>query len=350
MHRTVIVIPTHNEAYHIAQTVSSLSGEMEDGDLVPIWVLDGMSSDGTGEVVQNLKLDHVKIIMNPEKTQAHALNYAARLAYETGEFDLLIRADAHAQYPPNFVSRIRETFEQERADSVVVPLKTVGGSRLQDAAEILFGTWLGTGGSPHRTGSVRGYVEHGHHAGFRLDAYMRVGGYDTDFKANEDAEFDYRLTAAGGKIFLENDLSIGYIPRPSLASTFRQYSRNGKYRIRRAVKHGISLSPRQLLPALLFPALGTSSLAALFISPLFGIVPTGYIIGIAAAAFLIASRRGNIALTVDVAVLAMASHLGFSVGASLEVFKCWLSVERRNFLRNDRVRLLSDTSSKEGRF
>ncbi|PIL21765.1 hypothetical protein P775_02695 [Puniceibacterium antarcticum] len=338
---TVIAIPTLNEADHIGSVISSLSEPGYDGKVPQIWIIDGLSADGTAEIVRGLGLPHVTVIDNPARTQAHAINLAALHAQNVGDVDVLIRADAHAHYPEGFVARIIATMIETGAESIVVPLETIGGSRLQDAAAILFRTWLGTGGSPHRTGSMRGFVEHGHHAAFLLDDFIALGGYDTDFLANEDAEFDYRLTQSGRRIFLENNIAIQYIPRLSLMATFRQYKRNGTYRIRRAVKHNIGLGLRQAIPALLLPILLLGALLGISVSPVFWIIPLGYFSAILAAALQIARKANHVRLTILIAALAAASHLGFSVGASLEFLRCRFSSARRRLLLNDKARLMA---------
>lgn len=340
MSRVVIVVPTLNEVDHIEKVVLSLSGPENSGEPIPIWIVDGLSVDGTRKVVEDLRLDHVRIIDNPNRTQAHAMNHAAEIASQSGGVDILIRADAHAQYPPDFAPRVVDALQENGAESVVVPVSTIGGSKTQDAASALFQSWLGTGGSPHRMGLMRGYVEHGHHAGFRLGAYASIGGYDTDFRANEDAEFDYRLTKAGGRIFLENKLSIGYMPRASLPATFKQYARNGKYRIRRAIKHGVNLGLRQLVPALILPGLVMGVALAVLLSSAFWLIPLSYVFAVAVSSLVIAARSDQVHLAGLIALLAAASHFGFSAGASFEFFKCRLCPKRRAFLREDRDRLL----------
>lgn len=341
------MIPTLNEAEHITSVIRALSAPMaHDGLKARIWIVDGLSSDGTATIVRNLKLKHVSIIENPHRTQAHAMNLAAKRAQELGDIDVLVRVDAHARYTCDFLPTVMKALTETGAESVVVPLETIGGTRIQNAAAILFQSWMGNGGSPHRTGTSRGMVEHGHHAAIRLDAYVAVGGYDTDFLANEDAEFDHRLISSGRRIFLENKVSIGYIPRATLTETFHQYRRNGTYRIRRAIKHRLPLGLRQALPAILLPVLIINTILAALVSPFFLLVLAGYAISVIISSFIISKHRGQTHLFYFVAALAAASHLGFSLGASGEFLRCCASSTRRQFLRNDKDRLLTKTISR----
>ncbi len=170
------------------------------------------------------------------RLQAHAMNMAAAIAIERGA-EFLVRADLHARYPRDFISKLCATARKTNANSVVVSMRTQGGNRVQNAARFLFSTWLGNGGSPHRIEGFRGWVAHGHHALFRVEDFIRVGGYDPEFAANEDAEFDLRLVRADGRIFLESDAAIDYFPRQTLKGSFKQFFRNGRYRVWTAVKH-----------------------------------------------------------------------------------------------------------------
>jgi len=315
--RVVIVIPTLNEAKHIAGVVDSLRTPGPDGTPWPIWVLDGGSTDGTVDIVRGLGLAHVTVTPNPGRTQSHALNLAADRAAAEGTIDTLIRADAHATYPAGFVTTLMEALEETGADSVVVTMETLGGNAVQNAAAVLFASWLGHGGSPHRSGSFRGFVAHGHHAAFRLSAFRAVGGYDTRFAANEDAELDVRLLSAGSRIFLENRCPVGYIPRSNLRGTWRQMRRNGRYRIMTAAKHRQPLGLRQMIPIAVAPTLaGSLGLGGLLHPIFFGVATlyAGLVFSLAVAACRRAGGRVS-ANPVLVTLLAIISHIGFSVGA-----------------------------------
>ncbi|MDB5441080.1 MAG: succinoglycan biosynthesis protein ExoA [Caulobacteraceae bacterium] len=312
----VVVIPTLNEAAHIEGLVRQL---LQDAIFTPpgpaaIWVLDGGSGDDTRGLVDAMaeRDSRVRLIDNPRRTQSHAVNLAAELAAEAGA-RRLVRIDAHALYPDSFVSGLLRTLETEGADSVVVPMRTVGGDPLRDAAADLYNSWLGNGGSPHRSGKVRGFVEHGHHAAFRLDAFRGAGGYDTQFVANEDAELDKRLIGSGRRIFLENALPIDYIPRGTLTGFWKQMWRNGRFRVWTSTKHGERLGLRQLLP--IGVALGViGSLVLGLVWPPLALGAALYVLLVTALAIKAAGRLtpGHVGRIV---MLAVISHLAFGLGA-----------------------------------
>ncbi len=313
---TIVAIPVLNEAAHIKAVIADLAADEAAMARAELWVIDGGSTDGTEETVRAMMASKANLrwLHNPEKIQACAVNLAALEARRLGGAAFLIRADAHARYPANWISRLIAAAEEMGADSVVVPMKTCGGGPMRDASADLFNSWLGNGGSAHRSGSVRGFVEHGHHALFRLEAFLEAGGYDPRFLANEDAELDVRLVNAGRRIFLENRATIDYFPRETLQGVFRQFYRNGRYRLCTSLKHARALGLRQLAPIALSAGVAFSLAAGLFLHPLFAAPAALYAAAVIAAACFVAGSKTprRIAL---IAATAMTAHLAFGFGA-----------------------------------
>lgn len=339
---SIVVIPTLNEAQHIESILDALSGASGDSEF-QIWVVDGGSDDRTVDIVtRRMSIDeNILLLHNPERTQAHALNLAAHEAQRQGGVEYLIRADAHAHYPPGWARRLIDTAEQRKADSVVIPMKTLGGGAMRDAASDLFNSWLGNGGSLHRRSGQGRFVEHGHHALFRLKAFLSAGGYDPAFVANEDAEFDIRLRRQGGRIFLEPRAMIGYVPRDSLRGVIRQFYRNGRYRLRTSRKHGVAPGLRQLVPTLLVSGLVACILAGAVIHPLLLIAPALYFCAVLVAASVIATQKSP-QRALLIAVQAIAAHLSFGAGALRTL------IERAPQARNQTA-FDNSTSSNESR-
>jgi len=262
--RVLVVIPTLNEERHIERVLGGLLAEAGQVDDLHIVVADGGSSDGTVAAVEAMAQRHqaVTLIKNPARIQSAALNLAARRFGRRA--DVLVRCDAHAFYPPGFCARLVDTLTRTGADAVVVPLDSTGGdSCLQRAVAWVSNSPVGTGGSAHRAGRRSGFVDHGHHAAFRMDRFRGTGGYDETFTHNEDAEFDCRQRALGARVYLDADIRVGYHPRPTLAGLWRQYFLYGAGRSRTVRRHPGSLRLRQLA----VPAHVILSLLALAVSP-----------------------------------------------------------------------------------
>ena len=305
-----IAIPVLNEQRHIGPVLASLLDQVIGLDC-EILVLDGGSDDATRTVAADVAAANpvVRLIDNPGRTQSAACNLAAELAAPQSR--VLLRVDAHAGYPPGFVRDLLRALRQTGATSVVVPMRTVGDGALSRAIAAAQNSRLGNGGSGHRRAGRSRLVDHGHHAAFDLDFFRSIGGYDTSFTHNEDAEFDVRALEAGGRIWLCSEAAIDYFPRASLRQLARQYFRHGRGRARTTRKHGLRLKLRQRLPLALL-AMTSLGLLAPF-SPWLGVgallyLATSLLWGMAEAA----RQRHPALLLMGPAAIVM--HLSWAIG------------------------------------
>jgi succinoglycan biosynthesis protein ExoA len=221
--QVLVVIPTLNEAPHITAVLESLLAERPRNAVLRVVAVDGGSTDGTMEIVRELARRHERLefLHNPQRIQSAAVNAAARRFGR--DADVLIRCDAHAEYPPDYCTRLLGTLARTDADAVVVTMDSVGEGGLRRAIAWVSNSVLGTGGSAHRAGHKSGFVDHGHHAAFRMEMFRRCGGYDESFTHNEDAEFDCRQRALGARVYLDAEIRLGYHPRGTFSELFRQY-------------------------------------------------------------------------------------------------------------------------------
>lgn len=306
----VVVIPCLNEEGYIQSVLEHFSAEP--GDKVrKIVVADGGSTDRTLEIVEacSRRDDRIVLLNNARRIQSSGINRAVEQYGDLAPF--IIRVDAHSDYPARFCETLLAAQEMTGASSVVVSMTARGASCFQKAAAAAQNSRLGNGGSAHRRSAEGRFVDHGHHALMSVNAFRAVGGYDEAFSHNEDAELDFRLIAAGYRIYLCPGADIVYYPRTSLASLFRQYLNFGRGRAMTILKHRMKPKLRQAIPVMIGPAVALAALG--------GVAP---VLSIPAALWAAASLSYGIFLGVRrkdkcacaSGVAAMAMHLGFSVG------------------------------------
>ena len=311
----LIVIPCLNEETHIGGLVTKLLRTTAHLD-VRIVVADGGSTDATIPIVEQIMAgtDRVALVHNPRRLQAPAVNLAVERFGVGCEF--LLRIDAHGRYPSDYCERLLEDARRTGADSVVVSMRTEGRSRFQQATAAAQNSRLGTGGSSHRHASGGAWVDHGHHALMRMDAFRAVGGYDESFSHNEDAELDHRLRAAGYRIWLSGSTYMIYYPRSTIPALFRQYLAYGRGRARNMMKHRARPKLRQALPLLVFPTALFSLFSFVHWS---ATVPAVLWAGACLSyAGVMALQRGRPSLILA-GVSAMVMHLAWSLGFWLQV-------------------------------
>jgi succinoglycan biosynthesis protein ExoA len=312
MRSVLVVIPTLNEAAAIAGVVQTLAQDWPAALRVRMVVVDGGSTDATCEVVRRLAATRpwLSLLHNPRRIQSAAVNLAAREA--GADADVLVRCDAHADYPVGYVRQLVETLERTGADAVVVPMDSGGQHGLQRAVAWVSDTPLGSGGSAHRGGRRSGFIDHGHHAAFRMESFRRAGGYDESFTHNEDAELDCRQRALGSRIYLDAEIRIGYHPRATLGGLWRQYFHYGRGRSRTVRRHPQSLRLRQLA----VPLHVALCLAAVLAAPWWPVLllwPGAYVAALLAVSVQLAWRhRALCGLWAGVAAGTM--HLAWATG------------------------------------
>ena len=306
----VVVVPCLNEEEHIGKTLAHFMAEPAQ-TVCRIVVADGGSTDRTVKIVEECaqRDGRVVLLCNNRRIQSSAVNRAVEQYGDLARF--IVRVDAHADYPAGFCTTLLAAQRMTGADSVVVSMIAGGVTCFQTAAAAAQNSKLGNGGSAHRRLAKGGFVDHGHHALMAVSAFRSVGGYDESFSHNEDAELDYRLIAAGFRIYLCAGADITYYPRRNPAALFKQYRNFGNGRAMTILKHRARPKLRQLLPVMVGPAVVMSllwPLAPFLATPavLWATMSLAY--GVALGV------RGKSGCACGAGVAAMLMHLGFSFG------------------------------------
>lgn len=248
----LVAVPALNEADAIGDCIRSLVTSGNFMRSVKIVVADGGSTDGTLEKLDRLCVEfpNLVVLRNPAKLQSAGVNAVVE-NFSTSAHKYLIRCDAHAVYPSGYVKDLTICLAQRPdAASVVVPMDSVGNNSFSKASGWIVESKLGSGGSAHRGKAKSGWIDHGHHAGFRLEWFRKVGGYDITFSHNEDAEYDYRIALEGGRIWLAADIRLDYSMRPTLKKLAKQYWAYGRGRARTILKHRMKPRLRQVIPVI----------------------------------------------------------------------------------------------------
>jgi len=263
--KTLIVIPCLNEREYIAKLVAHVQDDTAELDCLTV-IADGGSTDGTADILTKITArdPSIKVVFNPKRVQSAGVNLAVRAFGEGRRW--LIRLDAHAHYPAGYIRTLIAEAHRTDAESVVVAMTSRGTERFQAAVAAVQNSVLGAGGAAHRRPGKAQFVDHGHHALFNLPCFLAVGGYDESASHNEDAEFDIRLTRAGGRIWLTRAVEVVYFPRATVQALYRQYVCYGRGRAATLVRHRKIPKLRQCLPAGVAPAI-----AASFLTPWYAI-------------------------------------------------------------------------------
>jgi len=116
LQRVTVVLPCRNEASHISACLDSILGSAHPAERLEVLVIDGMSDDGTREIVEQYTATYprIRLLDNPARVVPCALNIAIRAA--TG--DIIVRTDGHVVYPPEYIPRLVDALLADGADNV----------------------------------------------------------------------------------------------------------------------------------------------------------------------------------------------------------------------------------------
>jgi len=242
-----VVIPARNEAASIAACLNSVLSQTWAN--LQVIVVDGDSEDATAAIVTGYaeRDPRVELLINTDRVIPVSLNLA--VARAKGEW--LVRIDAHATVPPDYVARAAEHLSTGKYGGVGGRKDGVGRTPAGKAIAAVMTSRFGVGGSTYHHGMTVTDVEHVPFGAYPLSVIRALGGWDEKLRVNQDFEFDHRVREAGHRILFDPQLRIDWECRQSIRDFAKQYRRYGGGKVSVVVKHPGSLKPRHLAaPAL----------------------------------------------------------------------------------------------------
>lgn len=316
-----LIVPCRNERHHIRDCLESLLANDYPAGKREILVMDGMSDDGTRDIVAEYAARGVGIglLDNPRRITSTALNIG--VAQARGSVVMLI--GAHSVYPPSYVSQLVRELEASGADGVggVCTTCAAGPDAIAMAIAVGQAHPFGVGNSWFRIGTREPrWVDTVPFGCYRRDVFDRAGGFDEELVRNQDDEFNLRLLRRGGRLRLVPAVASRYYARASLRQVSRMYYQYGRYKPLVIRKLGAIMTVRQVVPAAFVLSL-VASLAIGAAVPAARIIAAGIALAYAGAAIAAAlgtvrqhGVRCALALLAVFPVLHFAYGIGFLVG------------------------------------
>ena len=260
-----VIMPVRNEAGYIERSLGAVLRQDYPADLMEVIIADGMSEDGTRELVSRLIENNgclsIRMIDNSGLIVPTGLNAALRIA----EGDIIIRVDGHCEIAADYVRRCAECLNRYDVDGVGGPIETIGETRCSETISLAMSSFFGVGGSAFRTTKDKiMHVDTVAFPAYPRRAIEKCGSFDEELVRNQDDEYNYRLRELGGKILLSPDVKSKYYSRSSLKGLWRQYFQYGYWKVRVLQKHPLQMRPRQFVPPTFVIALIASAFIALF--------------------------------------------------------------------------------------
>ncbi len=316
-----IVIPCRNEQKFIGECLDSIIANDYPKDWLEVLVVDGMSEDGTREILQDYANRHtfITLLDNPNKVTPAALN----IGISNAKSQIIMRMDAHAVYPVNYISGLINWLTKGGADNVGGVCRTLPSDEtpMANAIATALSHPFGVGNAYFRIGVKEPrWVDTVPFGCYRREVFDRIGLFDEELVRNQDDEFNLRLLKGGGRILLAPDIVSYYYARDSLRKLWQMYYQYGYFKPLVVRKVGGILTIRQVIPAMFVLGLLTSGSLAFWTAYggwiLYALI-SAYIVADLGASISVGFQRGiRCALIIPVVfpVLHLSHGLGFLKG------------------------------------
>ncbi|MBK8846580.1 MAG: glycosyltransferase family 2 protein [Bacteroidetes bacterium] len=257
-----VIIPCRNEKLHISNCVNSLVQSTLPTDQFEILVVDGMSDDGTREVVADLcKLfPNVELLDNTMQLTPYAFNIG--IIRSRGKYVLITGARNVLQ--PNYMQACIAKLEADkRIKCVGGVMHSTYGNETGKCIAIAMSSPIGVGFGNFRAIEQDAFTDTAAVPVYDKTIFEEVGMFDEELTRNQDDEFNFRLTRKGYKILVTADTYSTYQVRGTFYNLWRQYFQYGYFKVYVNKKHRHITTYRQLAPAALIMYLFLGLLFAL---------------------------------------------------------------------------------------
>lgn len=266
-------------AYNAEKTIINLMNNLKEQDynhkMMEVILVDGKSSDNTKMIMQNFRSENNKgfkqifVLDNPKKTLPSGWN----VALNESNGDIILRLDAHATIPSNFISRnVENIIRGENICGGKVTSMVSENNIWQDTLLLAENSMFGGGIAKFRRCEKPGYVSTLAFAAYKRCVFETVGGYDERLARTEDNEMHYRMKNAGFKFYFDPTIQSYRESRSSLKKLISQKYLNG-YWI--GLTMGIepkAFSVYHLVPAIFVSSIFITALISINFSPLLAIL------------------------------------------------------------------------------
>ncbi len=310
-----VLIPCRNEVQYIESCIRNIYNfDSLDGGFEVI-VIDGMSDDGTRDVISRLREQYPALIVidNPKKTVPHAMNLGIQQA--KGEY--IVRTDVRCIYPKTYLFDLIRLSERTGADNVggvLVPIP--GNSYISRSIAFAYKSPIAMGGALRERGEFFGETDTVHGGCFKRERLLEIGMYDEEMVRNQDDELSFRLRKKGGKIIQDSRIKVKYYPRNKYWHLFKQFLQYGYWKVAVIKKHPRQASLRHFLPSILVLGFIMLSIAASFNKYAFwGLIvyASGYFLSLSFESLRLAYKN-SIKLLPGIFTAIFLIHIGFGIG------------------------------------
>lgn len=263
MRQLTVVIPCRNEVAYLEECIRAIfDAELPENVAMKVFLVDGMSDDGTRKVILDLQkeFETLELVDNPRQLTPYAFNLGI---YAGGTTDFVQIIGARHIISKDYLSRAMEILEQDHSvwcvgGQIINEFTSYKSKVIATAMSTSFGMGIGN----FRTLERSGYTDTVTSPMYPYFVFEKIGFFDEELVRNQDDDFNFRVSNAGGKIYYCHEISLKYYVRGTFKGLWRQFFQYGYWKVYVNQKHKTLTTLRQVVPslyvtylAIMFPAM-----------------------------------------------------------------------------------------------
>jgi succinoglycan biosynthesis protein ExoA len=289
-----VIISVRNERKMLPGLIHQLLEQNYPVELYEILVVDGRSTDGTGDMIRRRfsnRRVRVRVIDNPKRTVAAGRNAGIRAA----SGDAMVFLSGHCSIPSkNLLTDTAEILETTRAGCLCRPQPLLADpeTHMGEAIAHARSTRLGRSSAPP---DLAGFLEPPGFVGvFRRSVFEEVGLFDETFDACTGLDFNERAHRAGIRAYCDPRLAVHEQPPQKLHRLFVEMFRHGRGASHWMRKHPECSSLAEIAPLTVLLALTLAIVAWVRLPHMLAALVSAPIAMIPIAVLLTSMRIGSI--------------------------------------------------------
>lgn len=247
--KLTVVIPCRNEVRYIRECVDAIFNSVLPAGLeMSVFVVDGLSNDGTAELLEELQT--VYPALQKVENRLQLTPFAFNLGIHAGGcVDFVQIVGARHILSPDYIGKSLDMLTSNSqiwcvGGQLINEYVNESGRIISLAMDTAFGMGIGN----FRILEKSGFTDTVTSPMYPWKVFEKIGFFDEQLVRNQDDDFNFRVIQAGGKIWFEKEISLKYYVRANFKGLYKQFFQYGYWKVFVNRKHQTVTTVRQLVP------------------------------------------------------------------------------------------------------
>ena len=245
-----VIIPCRNEVNFIEECIDAIySNDLPATCELNVIIVDGLSDDGTRDKIQLLSTKYSNLFLVDNTFQLTPFAFNLGIKFKSADYYQIVGARQVLDH--NYLSKSFSVF-LEKPDVWCVGglVNNIYVNKVGEVISKAMSTTFGMGLGNFRTLLESNYTDTVGTPMYPSWVFEKIGYFDEELIRNQDDDFNFRVSQAGGKIWFEYDISLRYYVRGNFKGLYKQFFQYGYWKVYVNKKHREVTTLRQLVPPL----------------------------------------------------------------------------------------------------